>query len=65
MSEVYAFPFSIDKPYEYGMTLRDYFAGQSLAGFSGLLPISDAQIIARRSYEVAEAMLKEREKWLE
>jgi hypothetical protein len=42
-----------------GMTLRDWFAGQALAGF----PLSDYENLcnaARSAYETADAMLKVR-----
>ena len=44
-----------------GMSLRDYFAGQALpdlAECSGLTP----EQMARRCYEIADAMLAERSK---
>lgn len=43
-----------------GMSLRDWFAGQALAGYlanNGYLSQT-----AERAYEIADAMLKEREK---
>lgn len=46
-----------------GMTLRDYFAGQALAGF-----LADSKVVdtpsemARGAYKMADAMLAEREK---
>jgi hypothetical protein len=47
---------------EKGMTLRDYFAGQAIAG---KLPMSggmyEAADYARFAYEMADAMLKARE----
>lgn len=44
-----------------GMTLRDYFAGQALAGFTYVEkePVENYCIDA---YSIADAMLKEREK---
>jgi len=50
-----------------GMSLRDYFAGQALAGItsadqkpSGCLPADE--VIAKAAYILADAMLAEREK---
>ncbi len=44
-----------------GMSLRDWFAGQALAGaFRGDSDIHDAYT-CRRCYELADAMLKARE----
>ena len=43
------------------ITLRDYFAGQALFGLMAMHPLSDRQI-AKRSFEYADAMLKERNK---
>jgi hypothetical protein len=50
------------------MTLRDYFAAKALAqcvsqcaGDTRLPGESQAELIARRSYELADAMLKARE----
>lgn len=48
-----------------GMTLRDYFAGQALAGLfnhSGWATRCDAEQIALRAYHFADAMLAERSK---
>lgn len=46
-----------------GMTLRDYFAGQALTGvFHGSDFDYDDEIVARRCYQVADAMIAEREK---
>ena len=51
---------------QYGMSLRDWFAGQIAAGmasYSGTSGLSYGPFeIAGRSYEVADAMLREREK---
>jgi hypothetical protein len=44
-----------------GMTLRDYFAGQTLRG-SALLTVVLAEGIAHDAYLIADAMLAEREK---
>ena len=43
------------------ITLRDWFAGQALFGLMAMHPLSDRQV-AKRAYEYADAMLKERNK---
>ena len=43
------------------LSLRDYFAGQALFGLMAMYPLSDRQV-AKRAYEYADAMLKERNK---
>ena len=66
MSNEPAFPVQDCAAFQYsGMTLRDYFAGQALAGFAA----SEAAIakwndgtVARCCYEVADALLIERER---
>lgn len=47
-----------------GLTVRDWFAGQALAGFLAS-PNNDGtgQEFARWAYMYADAMLKERDKW--
>jgi hypothetical protein len=45
-----------------GMTLRDYFAAQALAGICADATLGAAETIARCAYQLADAMLKEREK---
>ena len=50
-----------------GMSLRDWFAGQALVGLMsdpGLRPsrLDEFEHMATRLYQVADAMLKEREK---
>ena len=48
-----------------GMTLLDYFAGQTMIELSKALGFqSDYKDIARWSYKMANAMLKERERWI-
>lgn len=64
-----AFPHStIDGHTEYGMTLRDYFAGQALAGIAAnsytpwtpdAADISD-ETLAKSAYDLADAMLAAR-----
>lgn len=56
---------------KHGMTLRDYFAGQALAGImanihnldkSDYLRMKGKEIVSAMSYQIADAMLAEREK---
>ena len=48
--------------YSYGgMTLRDYFAGQALAGLASIVPPDPAEA-AYRAYQYADTMIAEREK---
>ena len=59
-----AFPHSTEMIGRYGMTLRDWFAGQAL-GYLGQrkdITIRDAEHIAAISYDLADAMLAERMK---
>ena len=46
-----------------GLTLRDYFAGQALAGMSGAPEFSEfkSSTLATLAYVQADAMLKERD----
>jgi hypothetical protein len=49
---------------EKGMTLRDYLAAKAMNGMCFGAPIpqkSELEAIAKRSYEMADAMLKARE----
>lgn len=45
----------------FGMTLRDYFAGQALAGFSGSGAHGSPDQWAAVSWKIADAMLAARE----
>ena len=47
-----------------GMSLRDWFAGQALAGrmINGFASSADADVHARVAYKMADAMLAERAK---
>lgn len=47
-------------PGQEGMTLRDYFAGQYLIGKELPAHRQGADVIAKRAYELADAMLKAR-----
>ena len=53
-----------DWPSDDGMTLRDWFAGQTLAGMTPHHMISgnEAKIMARSAYDVADAMIAARTK---
>jgi hypothetical protein len=44
------------------MTLRDYFAGQTITGLIDLRVEANCPAIAKRAYEIADAMLAERAK---
>lgn len=74
-----AFPLVLDeeKPVMYGMSLRDWFAGQALAGerarmvhserlatlneVAATCGVEPADVVALYCYELADAMLKARE----
>lgn len=61
----YAFPFGDHVHGGHpGMDLRDYFAGQALAGLCSVVWMgrAKAEDIARMAYADADAMLKERSK---
>jgi hypothetical protein len=59
-----AFPIAIPagcEGYEDGMTLRDYFAGQALAGIASDYTLDiPYRHMAERAYYIADAMLAER-----
>jgi len=46
---------------EQGMTLRDYFAAKAMQGMITGKPGLGFDLTARQSYQIADAMLKERE----
>ena len=51
------------KPFNFsvgGMSLRDYFAGQALAGICARHDYDYRQTYAERAYELADAMLRVR-----
>ena len=58
-----AFPSSAIGVHE-GMTLRDYFAGQVLANLNLQAHVAKpaAESMARSAYEIADAMIAERDK---
>lgn len=56
-----------ESPMAFGMSLRDWFAGQAMVGLMsdpGLRPSNTDEFehMATRLYQVADAMLREREK---
>lgn len=54
---------SLDDGYVEGMTLRDWFAGQALAGLMAMQSSSvDPSSTAKRCFTLADAMLAERER---
>lgn len=64
----YAFPMAVPDnwdSYQNGMSLRDHFAGLALQGLiarSSGIRLADADVLARGSYAIADAMLAERVK---
>ena len=58
----YAFATASNEGYQSGMTLRDYFAGQALAGICAARGEGTHEFLAEWAYGIAEAMLAEREK---
>lgn len=63
MTNIPAFPFPTNHPAHEGMTLRDYFAGQTLVGLlAGRQPNNGypPEHIAETSYGIADEMLKAR-----
>lgn len=54
-----------DPPYEIDfkdMSLRDWFAGMALTGLLSDTPEYQADVLVEQAFELADAMLKEREK---
>ena len=45
-----------------GMSLRDWFAGMALSEMDLLVPHEACEILARNAYELADAMIAQREK---
>ena len=59
-----AFPVGHDGGHQ-GMTLRDYFAAQALAGYitsAADINLTSVAVVATWSYQAADAMLRAREK---
>jgi hypothetical protein len=69
--DIMAFPMAVPSPWEMmqeGMSLRDWFAGQALAGImanpnSELFDKGRYRMIVDRAYLVADMMLPERKKY--
>jgi hypothetical protein len=60
-----AFPYQLDQTgcFSYGMTLRDYFAGQALIGLGESINMfSNRSVAAEAAFSIADAMLSERDK---
>ena len=56
-----AFPAQCDEGYFLGMTLRDWFAGQLIVGWTtGTSDHADHEQAVKRAYRVADLMLKAR-----
>ena len=55
-------PFHNPKDRDAGMTLRDYFAGQALAGIAAMQSPHTYEQDAQQAYKFADAMIKNREK---
>lgn len=66
--DIMAFPMVVPdnwESYQQGMSLRDHFAGLALQGLiarSSGSRLADADVLARGSYAIADAMLAERVK---
>ena len=45
-----------------GMTLRDYFAAKVITGAFQTISAGSQSELAKRAYEIADAMLKQRDK---
>jgi len=58
-----AVPIQHDSYFQTGMSLRDWFAGMAMQGMmSNHQIVTPVEIIARHSFDVADAMLKEKAK---
>jgi hypothetical protein len=56
------YAFGQDTGHYYGMTLRDYFAAKVITGLANNVSPGSQAELAKRAYEIADAMLKQREK---
>lgn len=57
-----AFPGALDRHHSEGMTLRDYFAAKAMQGIIATNShfVKDAEALASKAYEFADAMLEAR-----
>ena len=60
MTNIPAFPFPTNHPAHEGMTLRDYFAGQALAGRQANSSTPFDIYAAKYAYHIADIMLEAR-----
>lgn len=63
-SNIAAFPSTVGGVSVRGMTLRDWFAGQALAGYCSIEELAqhcDEEVLSDMAYAQADAMLKSRE----
>jgi hypothetical protein len=58
--QVFPLPAEIDVPYDMGLTVRDWFAGQALTAMVARNDHANNLTIASRAYLLADAMLRER-----
>jgi len=61
MTNIPAFPFPTNHPAHEGMTLRDYFAGQVLAGRRANSSTPFDIYVAKYAYHIADIMLEARD----
>jgi hypothetical protein len=66
MNDQAAFPVAVPADWDSvqnGMSLRDYFAGQAVMGLIACSNVKelDGQLLAESSYNVADAMMAERD----
>jgi hypothetical protein len=57
----HAFPTETAFGYEFGMTLRDYFAAKAMQPLIVSFAVQDINWTAEQAYKIADAMLKARQ----
>lgn len=55
-----AFPIAVEKYFQEGMTLKDYFAAQAMNALIIKGEVRGTDLIAMRAYEIADAMMEAR-----